>query len=62
MMAGKNQAALAVCAQTKVIFPFNSRKMLNYSLYSRLGNIKNVTFRSMGTLYGTIQWGIIKSK
>ena len=22
MMAGKNQAALAVCAQTKVIFPF----------------------------------------
>ena len=23
MMAGKNQAALAVCAQTKVIFPFN---------------------------------------
>ena len=23
MMAGKNQAALTVCAQTKVIFPFN---------------------------------------
>ena len=23
MMAGKKQAALAVCAQTKVIFPFN---------------------------------------
>ena len=23
MMAGKNQAALAECAQTKVIFPFN---------------------------------------
>ena len=23
MMAGKNQAALAVCAQPKVIFPFN---------------------------------------
>ena len=24
MMAGKNKAALAVCAQTKVIFPFKS--------------------------------------
>ena len=24
MMAGKNQAALAVCAQTKVIFPFKN--------------------------------------
>ena len=24
-MAGKNQAALAVCAQTKVIFPFNEQ-------------------------------------
>ena len=22
MMAGKNQAAIAVCAQTKVVFPF----------------------------------------
>ena len=26
MMAGKNQAALAVCTQTKVIFPFKERK------------------------------------
>ena len=26
MMAGKNQVALAVCAQTKVIFPFNKLK------------------------------------
>ena len=26
MMAGKNQAALAVCAQTKVIFPFKAIK------------------------------------
>ena len=28
MMAGKNQAALAVCAQTKVIFPFKRSKYL----------------------------------
>ena len=27
MMAGKNQAALAVCAQTKVIFPFKNIEM-----------------------------------
>ena len=27
MMAGKNQAALEVCAQTKVIFPFKDEKI-----------------------------------
>ena len=27
MMAGKNQAALDVCAQTKVIFPFKDEKV-----------------------------------
>ena len=36
MMAGKNQAALAVCAQTKVIFPFNSWKCMFWdSLFYR---------------------------
>ena len=33
MMAGKNQAALAVCAQTKVIFPFKRTFFTKMSVY-----------------------------
>ena len=34
MMAGKNQAALAVCAQTKVIFPFKFSIDLSWNLWN----------------------------
>ena len=42
MMAGKNQAALAVCAQTKVIFPFNI-PLINYSFVSSYMSSLNAT-------------------
>ena len=54
-MAGRNQAALAVCAQTKVIFPFNYQpvfdvKVKKYRKTSRatsnVGYLTNVVFES----------------
>ena len=42
MMAGKNQAALAVCAQTKVIFPFNDTYNVidrRFAIFSKLFKI-----------------------
>ena len=46
MKAGKNQAALAVCAQTKVIFPFNPHLPNGlfhpYQLDESVSNFRNV--------------------
>ena len=42
MMAGKNQAALAVCAQTKVILPFKDSTLSAYdfsTLYTTLPHL-----------------------
>ena len=36
MMAGKNQAALAVCAQTKVIFPFKKKVLPSHPSCSHI--------------------------
>ena len=39
MMAGKNQAALVVCAQTKVIFPFNSLNVTQVEVQETLKSL-----------------------
>ena len=42
-MAGKNQAALAVCTQTKVIFPFKSKTLIIFiSIKTRLSHRPSV--------------------
>ena len=40
MMAGKNQAALAVCAQTKVIFPFKTNLGSCLDILNLHGSVK----------------------
>ena len=51
MMAGKNQAALAVCAQTKVIFPFNSEILEEIVTHTdNLYASSNLSFRLYVTL------------
>ena len=55
MMAGKNQAALAVCAQTKVIFPFNWTQILEFLQHichhcQRFNTSKNIVSKIKSSL------------
>ena len=59
-MAGRNRVALAVCAQTKVIFPFNYRPVFNVKVKkyrktsratSNVGYQTNVVFESASKVF-----------
>ena len=49
MMAGKNQAALAVCAQTEVIFPFK-KNLSPMGAYFSSCNVRNSVKLDIQTL------------
>ena len=52
MMAGKNQAALAVCAQTKVIFPFKGPPTDAWG--QKRVHSRNVTLHIFSLLFASI--------